>query len=78
MPFSIGTKKDKGDIWTEETMDAKKWSETLRDFDFVVLSITTESFNDEFSSLFKDGLVESDSVYKVMKYQNSVLLVKVA
>jgi hypothetical protein len=78
VPFSIGTKKDEGDIWTEEAMDAKKWSETLRDFDFVVLSITTESFNDEFSSLFKDGLVESDSVYKVMKYQEGVLLVKVA
>lgn len=78
MPFSIGTKKDEGDIWTEEAMGAKKWSETLRDFDFVVLSITTESFNDEFSSLFKDGIVESDSVYKVMKYQNRVLLVKAA
>jgi hypothetical protein len=77
-PFSIGTKKDEGDIWTDEAMDAKDWSETLRDFDFVVLSITTESFNDEFSSLFKDGLVESDSVYKVMKYQDSVLLVKVS
>ena len=78
MPFSIGTKKDEGDIWTEEAMDAQKWSETLRGFDFVVLSITTESFNDEFSSLFKDGIVESDSVYKVMKYQNRVLLVKAA
>lgn len=77
-PFSIGTKKDEGDIWTDEAMDAKDWSETLRDFDFVVLSITTESFNDEFSSLFKDGLVESDSVYKVMKYQDGVLLVKVS
>jgi hypothetical protein len=77
LPFSLGAKKDEGDIWTDESMDAKKWSETLRDFDFVVLSITTESFNDEFSSLFKDGLVESDSVYKVMKYQNRVLLVKV-
>jgi hypothetical protein len=78
MPFSIGTKKDEGDIWTEETMDAKKWSKTLQNFDFVVLSITTESFNDEFASLFKDGLVESDSVYKVMKSQESILLVKVA
>jgi hypothetical protein len=78
MPFSIGSKKDEGDTWTEEAMDAKKWSEALRSFDFVVLSITTESFKDEFSSLFKDGLVESDSVYKVMKYQNKVLLVKVA
>jgi hypothetical protein len=78
VPFSIGTKKDEGDIWTDEAMDAKKWSKELRNFDFVVLSITTDSFKDEFSSLFKDGLVESDSVYKVMKYQNKVLLVKVA
>jgi len=78
MPFSIGTKKDEGDIWTEEAMDAKKWSEALQNFDFVVLSITTEGFNDEFASLFKDGLVEADSVYKVTKNQNRVLLVKVA
>ncbi len=78
VPFSIGTKKDEGDIWTDEAMDAKKWSKELRNFDFVVLSITTESFNNEFSSLFKDGLVESDSVYKVMKYPDRVLLEKVA
>jgi len=78
VPFSLGAKKDEGDIWTDESIDAKKWSETLRDFDFVVLSITTEGFNEEFSSLFEDGLVESDSVYKVMKNQNSVILVKVS
>lgn len=78
VPFSIGNKKDEGDIWTDEAINAEKWSKELRDFDFVVLAITTESFNNEFSSLFKDGLVESDSVYKVMKYQDGVLLVKVA
>jgi hypothetical protein len=76
VPFSIGTKKDEGDIWTDESMDVKKWSKELRNFDYVVLSITTESFTDEFSSLFKDGLTESDSVYKVVKYPDSVLLVK--
>jgi hypothetical protein len=77
MPFSIGSKNGDGDIWTEPTMDAKRWSKTLRDFDYVVLYITTESFNQEFSSLFKGGLVEPNSVYKVQKLTDRVLLSKV-
>jgi len=77
VPFSIGTKNYEGDIWTEPTMTAEKWSKTLRDFDYVVLYITTESFNNEFSTLFKDGIVEPNSVYKVIKSKNKVLLTKV-
>jgi hypothetical protein len=77
MPFSIGSKNGDGDFWTEPTMDAKRWSKTLRDFDYVVLYITTDSFNQEFSSLFKGGLVEPNSVYKVQKLTDRVLLSKV-
>ena len=77
VPFSIGSQSGEGDFWTEPTMDAAKWSKTLRDFDFVVLYITTESFNEEFASLFKGGVVEPNSVYRVVKTSNKVSLSKV-
>jgi len=74
--FSIGGKNGENDVWTDPTMDAEKWSATLRDYDFVVLYITTEGFNEEFSSLFEGGLVEPDTVYKIEKLANSVVLSK--
>ena len=76
MPFSIGSPYGEGDNWTEPTMDAAKWSKTLRDFDFVVLYITTESFNEEFSSLFEGGVVEPNTVYKIEKLAKTVVLSK--
>lgn len=77
MPFSIGSPNGESDIWTEPTMDAEKWSKTLRDFDFVVVYVTTDTFNDEFSSLFKGGVVEPNSVYRVVKTSDKVSLSKV-
>jgi hypothetical protein len=76
MPFSIGTPYGEGDNWTEPTMTVDRWSKTLRDFDFVVLYITTESFNKEYSSLFKGGVVEANTVYKVEKLAKTVVLSK--
>lgn len=77
VPFSIGSANGEGDIWTEPTMDAEKWAKTLRDYDFVVLYITTESFNQEFSSLFKGGVVEPNKVYEVQKLSKTIMLSKV-
>ena len=78
VPFSIGSQSGEGDFWTEPTMNAAKWAKTLRDFDFVVLYVTTESFNEEFSSLFKGGIVEPNTVYKVVKNADKVSLSKVS
>jgi len=77
MPFSIGSPNGGSDIWTEPTMDAANWAKTLRNFDFVVLYITTESFNEEFSSLFKGGVVEPNTVYKIQKLPKTIILSKV-
>ncbi|MEY4899721.1 MAG: hypothetical protein RI895_143 [Actinomycetota bacterium] len=77
MPFSIGSPSGEGDIWTEPTMNAEKWTQTLLDFDYVVLYNSTESFINEFSLLFKNGIVEENSVYKVVKLSNSSLLTKI-
>jgi hypothetical protein len=74
--FSIGGKNGEGDVWTDPTMDAEKWSAALRDYDYVVLYNTTDSFNEAFSSLFEDGLIEPGSVYKIKKFANSVVLSK--
>lgn len=75
--FSIGSKNGEDDIWTEPTMGAEKWAKTLRDYDFVVLYITTESFNQEFSSLFENGVVEPVTVYKIEELTNTVVLTKI-
>jgi len=76
--FSIGSPyAESGDAWTDPTVDAEKWSKTLLDFDYVVLYNSTESFVNEFSSLFKDGIVEENSVYKVVKLGNDSLLTKI-
>lgn len=77
VPFSLGSPYGEGDIWTEPSMDAEKWSKTLLDFDYVVLYNSTESFINEFSSLFKDGIIEENSVYKVVKLSNRSLLTKI-
>jgi hypothetical protein len=77
MPFSIGSPSGEGDIWTETTMDSAKWAQTLRDFDFVVLYITTESFKKEFSTLFKGGVVEPNTVYKIQKLPKTIMLSKI-
>ncbi len=78
VPFSIGSPfAESGDAWTDPTVDAEKWSKTLLDFDYVVLYNSSESFVDEFSSLFKDGTVEENSVYKIVKLGNDSLLTKI-
>jgi hypothetical protein len=76
--FSIGSPfAEFGDAWTDTSVDAEKWSKTLLDFDYVVLYNYSESFVNEFSSLFKDGIVEENSVYRVVKLGNNSLLTKI-
>ena len=78
VPFSIGSPSaETGDLWTDPTMDAEKWSKTLLDFEYVVLANATMSFANEFYSLFRDGRVEDGSVYKVVKLGDSILLEKI-
>ena len=57
--------------------NAGKWSQTLLGNDFVVLYNSTESFNEEFSSLFEGGIVEPNTVYKIDKLTNLVVLSRI-
>jgi len=77
VPWSIGSTYGDGDMWTDPTWDVNKWSNTLRGYDYVVLYRTTESFNNEFGSLFKSGVIDSESVYKVVNNGAKVSLTKV-
>jgi hypothetical protein len=78
VPWSIGTAFGDTDIWTDPAWDIDRWSKELRAFDYVVLYKTTESFDTEFGSLFESGIVEPNSVYKIIKTQDSVSLSKVS
>ena len=78
VPWSIGSPYGDTDFWTDPTWDVDRWSKELRAFDYVVLYKTTESFNTEFGSLFESGKVDPNSVYKIIKTQDSVSLSKVS
>jgi len=75
--WSIGSPNGVDDIWTDPLLDVEKWSKKLLAFDYVILYSTTESFNNEFGSLFQSGIPETDSVYKVIKNDGTVSLSKV-
>jgi hypothetical protein len=75
--WSIGKPYDASDIWTDKSMTAPKWAEELRQYDFVILYANTKSFNEEFSGLFDSGIIEPNSVYKVLKNTENTSLVKV-
>jgi hypothetical protein len=77
VPWSIGTPFGDGDIWTDPAWDIDKWSQELSAFDYVVLHSTTESFNVEFGSLFESGIVDPNSVYRIIKTEDAVSLSKV-
>jgi hypothetical protein len=77
VPWSIGTPFGDGDFWTDPAWDIEKWSQELRAFDYVVLHSTTESFNAEFGSLFESGIVDPNSVYRIIKTEDAVSLSKV-
>jgi hypothetical protein len=75
--WSIGTPYDESDIWTDAGISATQWSQELRDYDYVVLYANSESFNEEFSTIFESGTVEPGNVYQVIKNPEGVSLVKV-
>ncbi len=77
VPWSIGEPYGSSDYWTDPAWDAEKWSQELRAFDYVVLYSTTESFNTEFGSLFESGVVDPNTVYRVIKTEDTVSLSKV-
>jgi hypothetical protein len=78
VPWSIGSPYGEGDIWTDPAWDIEKWSKELREFDYVVLYSTTQSFDAEFGSIFESGVVEPNSVYRITKTKDSVSLSKVS
>ena len=77
VPWSIGSPNGDGDIWTDSQMTVQSWSQELREFDYVVLYSASEQFYDEFGPLFEYGIIDTNSVYKVVKNENDVTLSKV-
>jgi hypothetical protein len=76
-PFSVGIPYGDGDIWTAPDRTLEVWSDELRDWDYVVLYETTESFNKQFATLFEPGIPESNSVYEVKVTDEEVSLITV-
>ena len=75
--WSIGKPYDDSDIWTDSTITASRWVNELQQYDYVILYATSESLNEEFSSVFNSGIIEPNSVYKVLQEPENLVLVKV-
>ena len=75
-PFSIGTPYNSEDIWTDISMTKAKWDAALNDFDFVVVFNSTQTFIDEFGSLFEDPeSLNAQGIYRVVHGTSGNLLV---
>jgi hypothetical protein len=75
--WSIGSPDGDGDIWTDSAQTAQTWSQELRNFDYVVLYSASEGFYTEFGSIFESGIIDTNSVYKVIENDGTVSLSKV-
>ena len=74
--WSIGSPNGEGDIWTDSKQTAQTWSQELKNYDYVVLYNASENFYTEFDSLFVDGIIHTNSIYKVTKDDGAVSLSK--
>jgi hypothetical protein len=75
--WSIGSPNGEGDIWTDSDITAQTWAQELNSYDYVVLYSTSENFYTEFAPLFIDGIIHTNSIYKVIKKDGAVSLSKI-
>lgn len=77
MPFSIGKDFGPSDFWTDNNMTPEKWERTLDDFDFVIIYNVSESFVNDYKSIFLDeDKIEEMSIYYVEHMNSGNKLVK--
>ena len=78
IPFSIGSPTDPSDLWTDQSYDVAKWSNSLESYDYVFINNVTDSFIKEFGSLFLDpSSLNLPGVYEVTKIDEDTKLIKV-
>jgi hypothetical protein len=77
VPFSIGSKYGPGDYWTVEDITPEVWNKQLNDFDYVIIFCISDTFKEEFGSIFKDPkLIEEQTIYFVERSDQGNKLVK--
>lgn len=63
--WSLGEKYDEKDQWTKD-ISIKEWSNQLKsDFDYVFIYRSDDAFKEKYGDLFKGGLIEVNTLYKV-------------
>jgi hypothetical protein len=78
VPWSIGSAYSEGDIWTDTKITAEKWNDLLDEYDYVYVNKATESYINEFGSLYEDpGSMTTPGFYKVVANKSGNTLVRV-
>jgi hypothetical protein len=74
--WSLGSKAVENDVWSVDK-SATEWAKELREYDYVVILNSTESFAEEFGELFENQSDASGSwVFRVQVVQESISLTK--
>jgi hypothetical protein len=78
VPWSIGSAYSEGDIWTDTKITAEKWNDLLDEYDYVYVNKATESYINEFGSLYEDpDSMTTPGFYKVVHNGNGNVLVRI-
>lgn len=77
IPYSIGSPAFYGDPWTDTNMTVEKWNSELKNYDYVIVYKSTDSFKAEFGSLFEDpNSLDDQGIYRVVHDENGNRLIK--
>jgi hypothetical protein len=72
--WSIGSRYNEEDVWTSPKTQAE-WASELKDYDYVLVYVASESFVDEFGGLFEESQgISASTVFEVLDNGRSVSL----
>ena len=78
VPWSIGSAYSDGDIWTDTKVTAEKWDGWLDEYEYVYVNKVTESYIEEFGSLYEDpASMTTPGFYKVVHNGSGNKLVRI-
>jgi hypothetical protein len=76
--WSIGSSFDSTDVWTDDSINSTNWKKSLINYDYLYIFKVSDSFTNEFGSLFEMSTSKIDvGFYKVIHNLDDIVLIKV-